>query len=816
MELFVAREEIAYHEELSIVNYKLQRLIQELEIHQLELKTQNSELLEAQFAEQRITVKYRELFDLAPVGYLTLSNLGEIKEINLHGAKILGKKQLYLQGSKFGFCVSEDTKLIFSQFLTDVFNGTFEKSCEVTLSGIENSSVFVHLTGIVQNNGEQCFMTMVDISFNLKHVKLMQSEQRYQALVEWSPYAVLVHRDLKIVYANPAALKMFGVLTEHCLVGTSIKDLIHPDSYQTALDRIHKAIKDGGSAPMIHLKYLKLDGTIIEAEVQGIPIMYDGFLCIHASLHDITDRMKLEEELKKDFTALKEAEIALQRSHDKYTSMISNISDVIGIMGADGIMTYKSPNIEKWFGWLPQERLGTSGFSTIHPDDLERIQKVFYSLLENDSSVIKIEFRYACKDGSYKPIELAAANLLNDPLINGVLLNYRDITERHQAEEEIKHKTQELIKINAEKDKFFSIIAHDLRGPFNGFLGLTQLMVEESENFSGDEIQEFSKRMNQSASNLFSLLENLLEWARLQRGFISFTPEPFLVLPMVSEIFHLLLDSANKKEIGIINEIPAELGILADKYMLGSIIRNLLSNALKFTPKGGEISIGAKSLPGNFVEFFVRDSGIGMSRKMIDDLFRIDVQTSRRGTENESSTGLGLILCKEFIEKHNGEIWVESEEGIGSVFYFTICYAAGVQTINSITNNVKSEVKNIQMNQLKILIVEDDEISQFLILAIVKKYSREILHVKTGSEAIEVCKNNTDLDLILMDIKLPGLDGYEAARQIRKFNMDVIIIAQTAFALSGERDKAIAAGCNDYISKPIIKAELLSLIRKHI
>lgn len=209
------------------------------------------------------------------------------------------------------------------------------------------------------------------------------------------------------------------------------------------------------------------------------------------------------------------------------------------------------------------------------------------------------------------------------------------------------------------------------------------------------------------------------------------------------------------------------------------------------------------------------DTGIGMSRKMVDDLFRIDVQNNRKGTENEPSTGLGLILCKDFIEKHGGKIWVESLEGQGSTFYFTIpCHPNRKEKAAVKHDFTAAETQN-PTKKLKILITEDDKTSDFLLTLAVKKISKEILHFKNGAEAVAVCFKHPDIDLILMDIAMPFLEGYQATRDIRQFNKDVIIIAQTAQVIHGERDRAIEAGCDDFVPKPLDQKELLSLIRKH-
>ena len=178
--------------------------------------------------------------------------------------------------------------------------------------------------------------------------------------------------------------------------------------------------------------------------------------------------------------------------------------------------------------------------------------------------------------------------------------------------------------------------------------------------------------MSKSANNLYRLLENLLKWAQIQQGMISFNPEVIQLDLVVGESIDMIQESANNKEIELVTDIPADLVAFADKNMLQSIVRNLASNAVKFTPKGGKIKLSAKASVNQCIEIAIQDSGIGMNQFLIDNIFRFDVKTNRLGTENEPSTGLGLLLCKEFVEKQGGEIWAESKEGNGSTFYITI------------------------------------------------------------------------------------------------------------------------------------------------
>jgi PAS domain S-box-containing protein len=242
--------------------------------------------------------------------------------------------------------------------------------------------------------------------------------------------------------------------------------------------------------------------------------------------------------------------------------------------------------------------------------------------------------------------------------------------DRKMTEEEIKLKNELLQALNAEKDKFFSIIAHDLRGPLSAFVDATQIITEEIQTMSMEDIKDITSSMKTSATNIYSLLENLLEWSRLRRGAMDFIPEIFNLKKKTKACIDVLIETFRKKGIRLDINIPDELEILADSHMFETVIRNLVSNAIKFTPVGGKVTVEANLNDNHLAEIKIRDSGIGMTPELISKLFQLNEKTSRPGTEGEPSTGLGLLLCKEFIEKHNGKIWVESEVGKGSTFYF--------------------------------------------------------------------------------------------------------------------------------------------------
>lgn len=263
----------------------------------------------------------------------------------------------------------------------------------------------------------------------------------------------------------------------------------------------------------------------------------------------------------------------------------------------------------------------------------------------------------------------------------------------------------------------------------------------------------------------------------------------------------------------VVNElIEEEAWITTDKNKLNSILTNLIKNAIKFTEKG-EIIIGCK-INHDLIEFYVKDTGIGVPSAKQEAIFNRFEQADIDDKQALEGFGLGLAIVKSYVDLLNGNIWIESEEDKGSTFSFKIPYQQ-VKSEMSITQNNNQRIKEEALN-LNILIVEDNPTSLLYLTTILKSISTNIHIATDGLEAVDICKNNPHIDLILMDFKLPGINGLEATRMIRKFNKKIIIIAQTAHVLEGDRENSIEAGCDDYISKPIEKDLLLELIRKHL
>lgn len=243
-----------------------------------------------------------------------------------------------------------------------------------------------------------------------------------------------------------------------------------------------------------------------------------------------------------------------------------------------------------------------------------------------------------------------------------------DITHRFHLQEKIRLNEEKLRLLNSEKDKLFSVIGHDLRGPISAFIGLTEMFADESYNITPDEMKTLAKQMNNSARSLHGLLENLLEWARMQREEVKVEKDYVVLFQLFERIQSLFRENLQAKSLVFVNQLPPGLRVLADENMLFALTRNLVSNAIKFTPRGGRITISQAETVPSETGFRVCDTGIGIPTVILEGLFKLDSKTNRPGTEGETSTGLGLVLVREFAERNSGRIIVDSEVGKGTCF----------------------------------------------------------------------------------------------------------------------------------------------------
>ncbi len=381
---------------------------------------------------------------------------------------------------------------------------------------------------------------------------------------------------------------------------------------------------------------------------------------------------KSKEELLEEIRQLKEEKLKNERL--LLRTVIDNLPASIYCKDLEGRKTLVNNAELRMIGAKSEEEvLGKTDFDFYPKEIAEGFFADDQLVIQENKPVINREEYLIDEKGEKRWLLTSKIPMLDDQgNVIGLVGIGRDITDRVKISKEIQLRNEQLTQLNAEKDKFFSIIAHDLKSPFTGLLGLTELMVESSDSFTKEEFVEYSKSINKASKKLYKLLENLLEWAQVQRGTITFTPMNLDLAQIVGQSIDIIYQRALQKKITIINEITSPQKVYIDEKMTQTVLRNLLSNAVKFTKSGGRVFIKAESLDEKRLRVSIEDTGVGIPKEDIERLFRIEQKVCSLGTDGESSTGLGLLLCKEFVEMHGGRIWVESEMGKGSKFSFTI------------------------------------------------------------------------------------------------------------------------------------------------
>ncbi len=388
-----------------------------------------------------------------------------------------------------------------------------------------------------------------------------------------------------------------------------------------------------------------------------------------------------------------------------------------------------------------------------------------------------------------------------------------------QKNEELSVAKQKAEESDRLKTAFLSNLSHEINTPMNSIFGFTQLLLEP--DLSSEEKEKYVARVHQSGERMLKTVSDIVEFAKIEAGIVTLKMVSFNVVEQIKELSRIFLSRAEEKGINLsFQEQPSvpesSLLIITDKYKFNFILSSLIQNAIKYTEKGA-IEVGYH-IHSEYIQFYVKDTGIGIPEERQKAIFNHFEQADIRDLQALQGIGLGLTITKTYVEMLGGNIWLESVVNKGSVFYFTLPYK--VEVINyqtSIKNDLNSDKKKKMDREnlkLKILIAEDDRNSALIIENILKSYCKTFITVDSGLKAVDECRKNPDLDLILMDIKMPELNGYEATQQIRQFNKEVIIIAQTAYALSGDKEAALEAGCNGYISKPINRNELLLLVQE--
>jgi PAS domain S-box-containing protein len=609
---------------------------------------------------------------------------------------------------------------------------------------------------------------------------LKESEERFRSIYENSTVGIYrTTPDGQILLANPNLIKLLGYSSFKELADRNLEE----DGFEPFYERTHfmDIMKREGEVKGLESAWTRMDGTTIFVsesarainDKEGKIIYYDGII------EDITLRKKAEQEL---IIANKELVFQNEEKEKRADELVI----------ANKELVFQNEEKEKRANELV---IANKNLAFENKEKEKRADELI--ILNN-----VLDFQNKEREKQAKELILA----------NKELVFQNEEKEKRATELTIaKEQAEESDRL---KSAFLTNMSHEIRTPMNGILGFTELLKEP--NLSSDDQQDYIQTIQISGARMLNTINSIVDMSKIESGLMKVDIKETNINEKIEFTYKFFKPEVEIKGLQFLvkNSLPSkEVIIKTDNEKVYGILTNLIKNAIKFTFEGS-IEFGYEK-KGEYLEFFVKDTGIGIPQKqyqLIFERFRQGSESHNRGYEG---SGLGLSIAKTYVEMLGGEIWVESEEGKGSTFYFTIPYNSISEEKIKIINAVSAEHKEVEIKKLKVLVVEDDEISYSLLTKMLQKISYEVLHAITGVQAVEACRNNPDIDLVLMDIRMPKMDGNEASRQIRQFNKDVIIIAQTAYAFSGDREKAIEAGCNDYISKPINSTSLFELIKKH-
>lgn len=487
---------------------------------------------------------------------------------------------------------------------------------------------------------------------------LLSSNRLYKSVFNLSPEAIVIlDKKGKIVEINNRLNEWLGYEREDVIGKYMLSMEFIPQSSKAKIVKNFTQRLLGKSIPPYLLDFETIDGEIITGKVRAETIVGKG---------NKTDGVIV---LIENMTQLLKGEHARQQSEVKFEKLTELAASAIFIV-QNKRFVYINPAGEKVLGYNSNVLKYKSLLKLIAPEYKGVANQIAIELFREKKSLHNLEMCLVTNTGERKYVIFSASHIdYNDkPAILGTAF---DVTRQKFNEEKVKNYTEELKNLNANKDKFFSIIAHDLKSPFSALLGYSDFLVEDFDELSEDEIREYSLNINTVAKNVYELLENLLEWSRIQTGRRKFHPEKLQLADSAGKVIELFKDAAINKSISLTAQIEESAEVFADMNMLFTVMRNLVSNAIKFTSIGGSVIIKAESV-GREMSISVEDTGVGMRKVDMEKLFKITSSYSTVGTAQETGTGLGLILCKELVEKNKGTISAASEEGKGSAFTFTV------------------------------------------------------------------------------------------------------------------------------------------------
>ncbi len=637
-------------------------------------------------------------------------------------------------------------------------------------------------------------------SLGLKNLKekeaektLRESEEKYSMAFNVSPYAIVITNieNGNFIEVNQGFTSITGYTKEEAINSSSISLSLWVDVNDR--NGVISDLGEGRDVVGKEFRFRKKNGEILIGLYTASVIQIKNKPYILSSINDITDRKKAELELRKLSRAVEQSPVS------------------IVITDLEGNIVYGNPKVCELTGYSIGELAGKNPRILQSGETPKETYRDLWDTIRSGNEW-KGEFHNKKKNG-----ELYWESVSISPIIDskGKTTNYlavkEDVTERKNMVTSLEAALVKAEAGNRLKTAFMNNISHEIRTPLNGILGFSSLFALH--DISREEQEQYYSLIKRSSDRLLSTVTNYMDISLIVSGTMEAKMKRFNLQQFLHQIrdqFDLL---CTEKNIKMQLEIPPEsdtVSLYSDQELLRKIISHLLDNAVKFTSKGG-VGFGYRILAGT-LEFYVKDTGIGINKESGSLIFETFVQEELTTSRAYEGSGLGLSIAKGLVQLLGGDMRIESEKGRGSAVFFTIPYQE-VNKEDHVPEAIPADASD-QRNPV-ILIAEDDESTLLFIQAVFRKTPVNLIAVDNGIDAVQHCREHPEISLVIMDIKMPLMDGLEATRQIKSFRRDLPIIALTAFAMSGDEKKAMDAGCDDYIAKPVAIDLLLKKLKKY-
>lgn len=675
-----------------------------------------------------------------------------------------------------------------------------------TIRPYNNAGIWRHL----KKNGELIYVSIKshEVMYNkriARHVlanditdikiaqdALQESELKFRKLFEdHSAVKLIIDAQTgQIADANEAAATFYGYNRDE-LTKMKISQINLLDEAQINVE-IQKVI----DKQKIHFefKHIKKDGSTCDVEVFSSLIKISGKVYLHSIVHDVTEKKKAKQQVKLLIQSIEQSPIG------------------IVITDPEGKVEFANSRMTELTGF-DNDEINNNVFKILHTDGkYQSLQSMIWEVI-SAGDIWNGEFHDQKKDGSYLWAKIVISPILDDEsVIRHYVIVYEDISEQKKILSELVSSKLKAEESDHLKTAFLANMSHEIRTPMNGILGFMDLLQQPG--LTSDQLDEYIKIVRTSSHRLLSTINDIIDISKIESGQSTINESTVDVNQVLQGLYNFFLPETEAKGLdlsisSLLDEDKKYISIDNTKFQ--SVLINLIKNAIKFTKKGA-VSFGVL-VHDDTLAFKISDTGIGIPESQKDRIYERFVQADTSIARDYEGSGLGLSIAKAYIEMMGGNIGLESKIGSGSTFSFTIPNKK-VVIHKKVTNDPPVDQEKI-LNDLNILIAEDDEISFIYLSRMLSKYNIKLLRAYNGEEAIQICMEQPDISLVLMDIKMPIMDGLEATKKILKIRKNLPIVALTAFALSNDREEAIASGCIDYLSKPAKKETLLNTIRKY-